>query len=261
MTNLENESIIPLPSKQNPIINEYNDYEYLLRQVLRREKLVSKIASKIRRSLKSQEVLNTSVEEIRHFLKTDRVLMYKFDKDWSGSIVVEAVGSEWMSIIGQNIKDECFEKEYAQLYKNGRVKAIEDVYIAGLALCHIQLLVQLQVRANLVVPLIYQEDLWGLLIVHHCQKPRKWEDTEIEVLKQLSIQLAIAIQQADLYEKLQVELNSHILDSSQYHSAVNALTQLKSLLNRDDIDWDNLANVVKEALTSVSQGKVSWKNN
>jgi GAF domain-containing protein len=35
----------------------------------------------------------------------------------------------------------------------------EDIYTAGLSQCHIDLLVQLQIRANLVVPILQEESL------------------------------------------------------------------------------------------------------
>lgn len=47
------------------------------------------------------------------------------------------------------------------------------------------------------------EHLWGLLIAHHCQGPREWKPGESLFLQQLTNQLAIAIQQADLHQRLQ----------------------------------------------------------
>ncbi|MHC5728187.1 MAG: GAF domain-containing protein, partial [Nostoc sp.] len=46
--------------------------------------------------------------------------------------------------------------------------------------------------------------LWGLLIAHHCRAPREWQLWESELLKQLATQVAIAIQQSQLYEQLQL---------------------------------------------------------
>lgn len=44
---------------------------------------------------------------------------------------------------------------------------------------------------------------WGLLVAQHCGKPRPWQSQEIDLLEQLAAQLAIAIQQAELYQKLE----------------------------------------------------------
>ncbi|MEH2326502.1 MAG: GAF domain-containing protein [Nostoc sp.] len=46
--------------------------------------------------------------------------------------------------------------------------------------------------------------LWGLLIAHHCTTPREWQSWESKLLQQLATQIAIAIQQSELYQKLQL---------------------------------------------------------
>ncbi|WP_218651750.1 sensor domain-containing diguanylate cyclase [Nostoc sp. C052] len=62
---------------------------------------------------------------------------------------------------------------------------------------------KLQVRAKLVVPIFQGDRLWGLLVAHHCSAPRDWQPWEGQLLQQLATQLAIAIQQSELYQQLQ----------------------------------------------------------
>lgn len=45
--------------------------------------------------------------------------------------------------------------------------------------------------------------LWGLLIAHQCSQTRQWQQDEIELMKQLATQVAIAIRQSELYQQLQ----------------------------------------------------------
>jgi diguanylate cyclase (GGDEF)-like protein len=45
--------------------------------------------------------------------------------------------------------------------------------------------------------------LWGLLIAHQCRDSRHWQPWEIDLLKSLSAQVGMAIQQAELYQQLQ----------------------------------------------------------
>jgi GAF domain-containing protein len=82
------------------------------------------------------------------------------------------------------------------------VRAIEDIYTAGLHECHINLLAEHHVRANLVVPILQGNHLWGLLIAHQCSGPRHWKELEISLLNQLATQAAIAIQQSELYQQV-----------------------------------------------------------
>lgn len=71
--------------------------------------------------------------------------------------------------------------------------------------------------------------MWGLLVVHHCTAPREWQASEIELLRQLSAQVSIAIQQADLFEQLQAELRERQL-------AEIALQQLNAELEQRVIE-------------------------
>ena len=65
---------------------------------------------------------------------------------------------------------------------------------------------QFHIRANLVMPLVCNDELWGLLCMHQCSAPRRWQPSEINFTQGLANQLAIAIRQAKLFEQLQQEL-------------------------------------------------------
>jgi diguanylate cyclase (GGDEF)-like protein len=132
-------------------IAEFRWAEQALRQQTERERLVMQIAQRIRQSLALEEILNTTVEEVRQFLQTDRVIIYRFKPDWSGVVAVESVAPGWMPIMRTTIDEPCFRDSYVPLYRQGRVRAIDDIYTAGLGQCHVDLLAEFQVRANLVV--------------------------------------------------------------------------------------------------------------
>lgn len=171
-----------------------------------RERLFGAIALKSHQSLELDEILNTTVTEVRQLLQTDRVLIYRFNPDWSGQIVVESVGAGFPTVLDTTIYDPCFGEEYAQLYQQGRVRAIANIYTAGLEPCYVELLAPFQVTANLIVPILAGGKVWGLLIVHHCRGERQWQSYEIQLLQQLATQVAIALQQSELYSRVQAEL-------------------------------------------------------
>jgi hypothetical protein len=202
--------------------------EEALRQQFQRERLIGAIAGRIRRSLKLEKILNATVAEVRQVLQTDRVIIFRFQPNWSGNVVVESVASSCYSILGRNIYDPCFEQEYVLPYKQGRVLAVEDIYAANLDPCHLNLLAQIQVRANLVVPIVSNNQLWGLLVAHHCCEPRQWQSWEIDLLLALAAQAAIAIQHSQLYE----QAKSHFLQEQ----LLNQLTQaIRSSLDLETI--------------------------
>jgi two-component sensor histidine kinase len=164
------------------------------------------MALRIRESLKLDEILQTAVDEVRQFLQTDRVIIYRFNPDFSGTVAVESVAAGWQPALNSTIRDTCFGKNYAQAYKEGRTQVTEDIYTAELTQCHIDILVLYDIRASLVVPILQGEHLWGLLCAYHCSGPRHWRQFEVDLLKQLATHMAIAIQQSELYYQVQSEL-------------------------------------------------------
>ena len=154
-------------------VKERQRAEELVRQQAQREHLLGEIVQRIRQSLNLEEILRTTVSEVRQFLQSDRVLIYQFFADLSGAVVIESVSSEGLSILNTTISDPCFGKSYTHRYQEGRISIIEDIYTADMTPCHVDFLASIQVRANLVVPILQRERLWGLLVAHHCDKPRQ----------------------------------------------------------------------------------------
>ncbi|MBD2506092.1 PAS domain S-box protein [Nostoc muscorum FACHB-395] len=177
-----------------------------LQQQFEQQRLVMEMSQRIRRSLKLQDILQTTVDEVRQFLECDRVIIFQFYPGWGGTIVVESVVPEWMAILPLQIYDPCIGEENVEPFKQGLVTAKADIYTAGISPCHVEFLASLQVRANLVVPVSLGDELWGLLAAHNCAAPREWQSSEIVLLRQLGAQVSIAIQQAALFEQLQTEL-------------------------------------------------------
>jgi GAF domain-containing protein len=108
--------------------------------------------------------------------------------------------------MAQKIHDHCFGQQFAVDYQHGRVQAVTDIDNAGLSNCHIQILSQFQVRANLVVPLLQGRNLWGLLCIHQCRAPRQWQEIEIEFVSQIANHLGVALQHAELMADLRAEI-------------------------------------------------------
>ncbi len=201
--------------------------ELQIKKPLTKENLILASLSRIRASLKLDDILQTTVDEVRQFLGTDRVLIYQFFPDWSGQVVVESVVNPQLSIVNENIHDPCFADKLIQPYKLGRIRAIKDIFIENIRQCHKDLLIKYQVRANLVVPILQKLDtsdqsiLWGLLISHHCNDERDWSVLEIDLLQQLALQVGIALHQSSLYEKLE-QANNEL----QRLANVDGLTQI-----------------------------------
>ncbi|MGM3306037.1 GAF domain-containing protein [Anabaena sp. WFMT] len=196
-------------SEQQAALRERKQAEQIIKQQAEREYLLRKTTQNIRQSLDLATIFNTAAQEIRQLMNADRVGVFKFDSESNftvGEIVSESIVDGFKSALATKIHDHCFSNQYAAYYQQGRILVVDDIDTAGLADCHRDFLAQFQVRANLVVPLLHGENLWGLLCIHQCSQPRHWQEFEVELVQQIANQLAIAIQQADLFEQLQLSL-------------------------------------------------------
>lgn len=209
-------------------ITEAKLAEIALKRQTAKERLILESLARIRSSLDLNAILQTTVDEVRQFLEVDRAVVFRFFADWKGVVAVESVKDESFSILNEIIYDPCFGENYIIPYQQGRVMAAADIYKAGISDCHLNLLSQYRVRANLVVPILQGVDvgkgeseesrennallsmvnspapnLWGLLIAHQCSGSRHWQKLEVDLLKQLATQVGIALYQSQLYQKLE----------------------------------------------------------
>jgi signal transduction histidine kinase len=86
------------------------------------------------------------------------------------------------------------------------------------------------VKAKLVVPILQDDTLWGLLIAHHCSSPRQWQPLEIDLLQSLATQLAIALQQAELYQQSRRATQTAVTQAQQLEQALSELQRTQAQL-------------------------------
>jgi PAS domain S-box-containing protein len=182
-------------------ITDHKQVEEEVRLQNWRSIVFSQITLRIRQSLNVNEILNTTVEEVRKFLKADRVLVYRFDGEWEGVVAVESVEPPWISLLISDIKDDCFRNGLWEDFRQGRKVVNDDIPNSDMSDCYKKMMAQCQVQANLVVPILESDQLWGLLITHQCSEPRHWSSFEVNFLADLANQVGIALYQATLLEQ------------------------------------------------------------
>ena len=152
------------------------------------QRIVNRLTIKIRQDTLVRE----TTQKLRESLEVDRVALYYFYNHWHGQVTFESLSNEQFSILGSTGPDECFTSEYADLYLAGRFRAIPDIEVEEISDCHRDFLRSLNVRANLVVPILVPQRLWGLLVAHHCQAPHPWSTSDIEMMKAGAEKIATA---------------------------------------------------------------------
>lgn len=147
-----------------------------------------RILDGLQKNLQHDQRVESILSDLRATLEINRVVIYYFYREWEGQVTFESLSEQKYSIAGTTGPDQCFNEEYAQLYLEGRVRAIDDINTEPIAPCHRDFLRYLDVRANVVVPIVpaqgAEKRLWGLLIGHHCESARAWTKAEVQRMQE-----------------------------------------------------------------------------
>ncbi|ARV59466.1 PAS domain S-box protein [Nostocales cyanobacterium HT-58-2] len=221
-----------------------------------RSQLFTDITLRIRRSLKLEDVLDTTVSEVRQALNMDRVIIYRFNPDKSGTIIAESVADGWIKILGRTVHDP-LHQDAIDIYKNGQVRATHNIYDTDFTDFHRQILEGFQIKANLVAPVLNNNQLLGLLCGHQCSGLRIWQKSEISLFGQLAIQVSIALEQANLLYELQQAQEVLRLRDRAVAAASNGIVISDPRQPDDPIVFCNPA---FEKMTGYSQKEVLGRN-
>lgn len=205
--------------------------------------LLHRMINQIRHSLELPTILNATVAEVRAFLQTDRVKVYRIDTDGSGEVVAEAIHDHRLpSLLHHWFPAEDIPPAARELFLKVRQRSIVDVLTQEIGVsplteqsngvtieeelrfraadpCHIEYLTAMGVRSSLVVPIIAQEELWGLLVSHHSE-PRRFTQAELQMMQLISDQVSIAIVQANILQ-----------ETRRYAAQEATINQITSLLH------------------------------
>ncbi|PMB22482.1 chemotaxis protein [Fischerella thermalis CCMEE 5318] len=184
-----------------------NQLQNLLRQQTAEAeqlKLLTNILHSLRQSNNSEELFNITVQQARSALTADRVVIYQFNTCTGGKVIAESVETRFPATLENLINDACIPSNLIEAYTKGRVLVINNVLEANFSTEHLKLMERLQVKANLVVPIIKNDQLFGFLIAHHCRNPHNWQPYEVSFLRQLAIQVGLTLERVSLLEVTQI---------------------------------------------------------
>lgn len=171
------------------------------RQLAEKEALLNRIGSVIRKSLDLDKILERSVQEIYRQLPIDLCTFSWYIGDsnlpyWE--VVKEAKKSYLPSKLGT--------------YLDGIYKPISSITIRG-EICQVDDVNELEnssikslllgegIASFLAIPIQTRSGKIGVLNCHRIEKPQKWSNAELELLKAVGDQLVIALNQGELYQQ------------------------------------------------------------
>ncbi|WP_233258250.1 GAF domain-containing protein [[Phormidium] sp. ETS-05] len=224
------------------------------------------MTNRIRQSLELETILTTTAAELRSFLETDRVKVYRFEPDGSGEVIAESIdGQRLPSLLGLHFpasdipphSREMFIKaktrvivsvpaQQITLNNQGNVATtgdltveevqqtkIEDILQRPVDPCHVEYLTNMGVQSSLVVPIFHGEKLWGLLAGHHAT-PKTFTDEDLLMVQLLADQVSVALDQSHLLSEARAKTRQETL-----------INQISTLLHTPQQVGQILENVLK----------------
>ncbi|MDQ2100797.1 MAG: EAL domain-containing protein [Tychonema bourrellyi B0820] len=236
------------------------------KSVLEQEDLLNRITTRIRHSLELQEILTTTVIELRNLLGGDRVKIYRFEPDGSGEVIAESInGNNLPSLLGLHFPTGDIPKSAREMFIKARQRVIvdvglkhqtinrldcpetgktldaEDIRYSAVDPCHIEYLRAMGVHSSLTVPILHHNQLWGLLACHHTQ-PKRFSDRELKIVQLLVDQLSIAIAQSALLSQARQQARDEAI-----------VNQISSLLH-SPLELAEIRHTVLEQTVKALQG-------
>lgn len=236
------------------------------RSPLEQEDLLNRITTRIRHSLELQEILTTTVIELRNLLGSDRVKIYRFEPDGSGEVIAESIhGNNLPSLLGLHFPAGDIPQSAREMFikarqrvitdvglnhqtinrldcpETGKTLAAEDIRYGAVDPCHIEYLRAMGAHSSLTVPILYHNELWGLLACHHTQ-PKRFSDRELKIVQLLVDQLSIAIAQSALLSQARQQARDEAI-----------VNQISSLLH-SPLELTEIRHTVLEQTVKALQG-------
>jgi PAS domain S-box-containing protein len=227
-----------------------------------RERLLGAIAQHLLQSMNPEELLQTTVNEVRRFLKTDWVMFYSFDPDYNG-VVAESAKANLSQAMGHPFATLGLIPHDLMGYCQGEMQVIDDITTADLPPAYLTKLQQAQVKAGLIMPIVQGEALYGLVCALNRRQTRQWTSWEIETLREVATQVGSAIKQARLYSQVQ-QLNTDLEQqvaqrTQQLQTALDFEATLKRITDRvrDSLDVNQIMETAVKELTAALTAKGS----
>ncbi|MBE9181379.1 MASE1 domain-containing protein [Oculatella sp. LEGE 06141] len=213
-------------------ITERKRVEERMRLTAERDRLLGEIALRIRRSLNLDDILNTAVAEVRQFLRADRVFISRYDENGIGEVIAESVAAGFTPALGWTTDAETYQ-EVESAFQRDRLCVVHDTSQVQRTPFLDEYYTRFEIKAGIGVPIVLNHRFFGVMVANQCSDARYWHPLEIDLLEQLATQMAIAIQQGQLYQQVQTlnaNLEQQVFDrTEQLQQKMQELQELNQL--------------------------------
>ncbi|MFB2935072.1 PAS domain S-box protein [Aerosakkonemataceae cyanobacterium BLCC-F154] len=181
-------------------ITERKQLEELLQSQVQKEEALNRVIQIIRNSLDLSTIFSTAVMDIGELLEVEQVAIVQYlpeEEIWL-AVAEYRQNSQINSLLKQRISDR--ENPIAAQLKNLKIVQLKDASLSEDEIN--QNLAQTFPGAWLLIPLHFNSVTWGSLSL---LKPQQhyWQESEIEIAREIADQLSMAIYQSQLYQQVQ----------------------------------------------------------
>ena len=203
------------------------------KDLVRREEMLNRrLASQIRNSLDLNTILATAVNEVQDLLHIDlcNFFWYIPDTDPPEFQLVHFATSHSSLMATPDYPLSQLTQLGERLLRQEIIR-IPSIYVnPELDDFSRDLLAERGFTSQLLVPIKTRSQKLGVIVAAHCQGSRPWSADEVELLQAVANQLAIAIDQAELFDSAQASADSANAQALQLENALADLQKTQSQL-------------------------------
>ena len=194
-------------------ITAHKKTEQKLVQRAASDRLLAQITQKIHTSLNLEQILQTTVDEVKQFLLAEKIQISRVEAANQLILQFESrlVGCSLSCDISEakQVPAQLFQDNLA-LLSTGKSVTQDFSDSSSKTSC-----------STLLVPIICEAKLWGLICIENCSFARTWNVEEIYLLERVAMVLSVAIKQSKLYQQIE-QANLEL----QQLSVIDGLTQI-----------------------------------
>jgi Nif-specific regulatory protein len=202
-----------------------------------REAILKRITPAITSVINLDKFLQATVTEVGRRLSVDRCNVVTPAR--SGGFVVSHEYRADESLkpgVGINIPETFFLGDtIKRLLSQARHYSIDDIETVKLPIWAAWVRNTCQLigtRSVLVAPFIFQDDLLGVMSLHHCRQAHRWTETEVDLVEWLANQISVGLHYTRLYQEKEkeVEITKALLEISNDINTRNDFSEITAFV-------------------------------
>lgn len=252
-------SMVLADAQTASVIQQYEclvaQHEALIAQYQRDRRFIQ-VTQQLRQFLDPSEILEQTIAAVQELLQVDRAIIYQFKVGGEATVVAEATPEPIDTLLNSTIESDAAQA-LAGFFRQVGPIVLDQVDVNTLPSALTVFVQQQQATALLAAPIGQENRLMGIISAHHQTGSRSWQPDEIELLLRLSTEVAIALQQTQLYQqaqRLNLDLEQQVQRrTEQLKNALNYESMLKRIADRvrDSLDETHILQAAVQELTLI----------